>query len=522
MVLVMVLGCQMDDETPLVRPAVESRMIVSGEDIPEVTSKLLTKLGLGNDAKLFSANSGTASNLEIDWERVMQLVDTTGQKTYTFAIKDRNDDPSSFYNLVMKYSALGDAHEPFLMKYTMAEDFISEYLESGSLENFRGTVKKVSLTRSQTGKGTYSSAGPSEERGGATAEDDSCPGTTVGSGGNDGGGDTPPDSNDPPDTGGVSCTTYIVTNTWYSQACGGGTCEEPIVTGRNSSVVTVCQREGDTGEEGGEGENDCDPDEGEIPILNPDFSRLANLWEIEICEKENFTNNTCVKEIWDEMNKGNVGYQAVSKFSGESPVAKLCLDIKSLPTTVNGNTGVSGSVSNATVTINVNSQNLYRSKLGIARTLIHELFHAELTALVIQAGWYPELEEYSKNYTGSDPFAAVWKYFKDYGRYKPGVRPGWQHEYMADKYVDAISKGLKGLAPNLLSSRFIDYIDDNQMNTLGGDPIDWEWDSLYEAMAWGGLKETDEYKALPEATKTKYDEYVRILDEYEVQAGKCN
>ncbi len=284
LILLVLPGCQRDDGAPFEEPVSESRMVVSAEDIPELKATLLKKMQSGDNAKLFSANMGAENNLAIDWQRVMQLIDSTGQKTYTFAIADEDDDPFSFYNLVMKYSALGDAHEPFLMKYTMSEGFIPEYLSTGSLENFQGTVKKIRISRNSGTKSSYNSKAPADSRGVASGEDDSCPGTTVGSGSNNGGGDTPPDANNPPDSGGVSCETYIVTNTWYSQACGGGTCEEPIVTGRNSSVVTICNREGDKGEAAGGGENDCDPDEGEIPIateplseVNPDQTQFTKL-----------------------------------------------------------------------------------------------------------------------------------------------------------------------------------------------------------------------------------------------------
>ncbi len=448
LILLVLPGCQRDDGAPFEEPVMESRMVVSAEDIPEVKATLLKKMQSGDNAKLFSANMGAENNLAIDWQRVMQLIDSTGQKTYTFAIADEDDDPFSFYNLVMKYSALGDAHEPFLMKYTMSEGFIPEYLSTGSLENFQGTVKKIRISQNSGTTSSYNSKAPSDSRGVASGEDDSCPGTTVGSGSNNGGGDTPPDANNPPDSGGVSCETYIVTNTWYSQACGGGTCEEPIVTGRNSSVVTICNREGDTGEAAGGGEDDCDPDEGEIPILKPD----------QILLDSSFV-GTKAECVYEKLNSLSESFKdMIKKFDGEFPVAHLKFAIDNTLTTENAVTDNGGQY---IIEIRLNGNTLEgRTVLGLARTFAHEIIHAELFRKVRSVGGSVSIND----------FPGIYDYYRRHVKV-------WQHEQMAGHYRETIVNILRQF--------------DNQGNT----------NEFYDLLAWSGLQGTTAYNALSDDKK---------------------
>ena len=149
-------GCQTDNEVEPIPQTI--RQIVSAEDIPNVTSALLQRMGLGNGSTKFSVNNGT-SQIEYDivWDEILQLVDTTGRETYTFNISDSDNDPFTFYNLVLKFNEFGDAYFPFIMRYEMSEGFIPEYQVTGSLENFSGKVTKtvISIPASYSNQSSY-------------------------------------------------------------------------------------------------------------------------------------------------------------------------------------------------------------------------------------------------------------------------------------------------------------------------------------------------------------------------------
>ncbi|MFA0964853.1 hypothetical protein AB9P05_23795 [Roseivirga sp. BDSF3-8] len=68
------------------------------------------------------------------------------------------------------------------------------------------------------------------------------------------------------------------------------------------------------------------------------YEYLADQWEEDICLEENFAANECVKGIWDIMREHNVGYETLTRFTGDQPVAELCLDIQPLGDSINGRT----------------------------------------------------------------------------------------------------------------------------------------------------------------------------------------
>lgn len=256
LLLIIVVGCQQDEVVPIEEPKATIRRIVTAKDVPEVAQTLLQKIGLSDGNSLFSANTGeTTSQLKINWDQIMQLVDTTGRETYAFGLQDLDDDPKTFYNLIMRYNADHQAHRPYILKYTMADDFVEEFYATGSLANFKGATQKIMINRPASGtpRGTaFLGAGD----GGLTVGEP-CPGETSIGGGGDGG------------SGGedsaYECHSYLVTNIWYSQACSSGVCDPPVEISRSQSIVTECGWT--NGSTSADGSNDCEPDDGEIPII---------------------------------------------------------------------------------------------------------------------------------------------------------------------------------------------------------------------------------------------------------------
>ena len=251
------MGCHQDDETPIEEPKATIRRIITAEDVPEVKQTLLKKIGLASDASLFSANTGETTNqLKINWNKIKQLIDTTGRETYAFGLEDLDENPQTFYNLVMRYNADHQAHRPYILKYTMASDFAEEYYQTGSLANFKGTVQKIMIN--QPGNSTPRGSAFLDSGDGGLTVGDHCPsGTPVG------GGIDEPGDGDGSRT--WDCKTYVTTQYWNTTVCYEGICEtrSEIV---GSSVTTEC---GYTNRGSANNDNDCDPDEGETPVVEP-------------------------------------------------------------------------------------------------------------------------------------------------------------------------------------------------------------------------------------------------------------
>ena len=226
--LIMVACTRDEDELPGQSPEVK-RFIFNAEQIPEVTSSLLQQMGLRNSQGRFSVNSNLSTGFEIDWDHIKQLVDSTGKQTYTFGIKDTDNDPSTFYNLVFQLSPENEPYQPYVLKYTMNEDFAQAYY-SGQEDfgSFRGKVKKIVInpTPSQQ-RGVYEGGGEDgSELGGEWVPGEECPGETYvgnnsGGNGSPGGGGLPNDLY-PGDDSEWMCEVYVIETDWYSCVSVGG------------------------------------------------------------------------------------------------------------------------------------------------------------------------------------------------------------------------------------------------------------------------------------------------------------
>ncbi|MGQ1908386.1 hypothetical protein ACT3CE_01225 [Marinifilum sp. RC60d5] len=137
----------------------------------------------------------------------------------------------------------------------------------------------------------------------------------------------------------------------------------------------------------------------------------------------------------------------------------------------------------------VSEDRLNESSLEIARTILHECFHAYIYGKLygedIHNGLAPEPDfakdfaEYEKKYKISDEDNES------------------QHNYMADKYRTCMKEGL-----NTYFEADPNY---NRLINFFSDLPDWHGvDYIYESLTWGGLKKTDawsEYISNPENLK---------------------
>ncbi len=215
------------------------------------------------------------------------------------------------------------------------------------------------------------------------------------------------------------------------------------------------------------------------------------------------------------MKSKGIGFNSLKRFKGDDPVGELCFDVLDLGESINGRAGLTGTLSNAKVKIDINSNNLNRSKLGVVRTMIHELIHAELHAMVLEAGYYNNLEEFANSYVGDDPFLMIWEYYTNYGI------SDFQHEFMADNYIESMSKSLRDIYSDVRSDAFHNYVDGSTFY-IGAEVNAWNWDDFFRAIAWQGLAGTNSYDLLDEQLKRKYEFYAKELREVEVESAKCS
>ena len=267
-------------------------------------------------------------------------------------------------------------------------------------------------------------------------------------------------------------------------------------------------------------------DRGEIRNENGECVSEAEAWEEEICQEDAFKNNDCVQDIWNKMKRNDVAYDAIKRYLNDDDKLNLCLDIKSLNTddkNINGNAQPTVTFSNdqpisLSVTINLNSKRLNRSKLSIARTLIHEMYHAQLMEIIFQAGQFEDYQNHAANYQEQDDFLTLWNYYQETGITNIG-NADFHHEYMAQNYIDDIASGLKILHSELSSQGFIDYVEGYPFSLTGfNENINWNWNDFLTALAWSGLEGTEAWEDLSPRTRQLYEQYA----EYEnYETNKC-
>lgn len=100
--------------------------------------------------------------------------------------------------------------------------------------------------------------------------------------------------------------------------------------------------------------------------------------------------------------------------------------------------------------------------LFIAQTLLHEAIHANLFAAVkkLNNGVTP----------ANSDFGILYEEYRQ--------KRNWQHNLMADKYIDLIANGLREVHSLLNDQTFIENYNDNTL---------WNWNDFYEEVAWQGL-----------------------------------
>ncbi|WP_298484749.1 hypothetical protein [uncultured Maribacter sp.] len=174
------------------------------------------------------------------------------------------------------------------------------------------------------------------------------------------------------------------------------------------------------------------------------------------------------KCVFDKMKNEDWGLKnAIKKFDGDFPVAHLKFSMSSnLDNSTNATTNNSGT-NHIEIKINSNTLN-DRTALGLARTLSHEIIHAELYRKVRSVG----------GLISQNDFPGIYDYYRRHVK-------NWQHQQMAQHYRQTIADILKAY-------------DDNQ-NT----------NQFYNDLAWEGLQDTIAWENLSPSEKERVKKTIR-------------
>ncbi|WP_194851407.1 hypothetical protein [Nonlabens antarcticus] len=166
--------------------------------------------------------------------------------------------------------------------------------------------------------------------------------------------------------------------------------------------------------------------------------------------------NTKAECVYNKLNQLSSNFKSsIKNFDREFTVADLALTVDYGLTNIQG--GVTNNSHNDRIIIKINGNLLEnRTALGIARTLAHEVIHAELYRKVRSVGGSVSINN----------FPGIYDYYRRHVK-------NWQHEQMAAHYRATISKILKEFDGNdATDSQFYD---------------DFTWEGLTETTSWTSL-----------------------------------
>ena len=129
------------------------------------------------------------------------------------------------------------------------------------------------------------------------------------------------------------------------------------------------------------------------------------------------------------------------------------------------------------VYIYLSENRLNKSSLEVARTILHESFHAYLYGKIHDGAIHNGLAPDPDFVTDFNNYAKV------YGK---GSSNSAQHNYMATMYIRYMKEGLKEFFNS--DPHYMEYASNNSSDDR------WNLDSMFEGLAWGGLRGTDSWK----------------------------
>ena len=236
------------------------------------------------------------------------------------------------------------------------------------------------------------------------------------------------------------------------------------------------------------------PEEEEIDLREIEAARLWEANKIDMTEA--FLADSCLKEAYDVLMADPAVFSAIKEFLGENPEAELIFDAEpelfdEEGDVVNGKCEPPAKNAAGEWEIRIvlsQSQARNNSRLSVARTMVHETFHAEIFRHIMEKfGSIAEINSYARD--NETPFALHWRlYYENFGI------EAFQHELMADVYVAEIAATLEQVHP-FLENDFINWANDQTFEGVGTV----NWDNYYYYLSWEGLQGTDGFKNSIEA-----------------------
>ncbi|MCA2738001.1 MULTISPECIES: hypothetical protein [unclassified Microcystis] len=475
---------------------------VTIEDIvPSNDAHLMSLLGTATQSATKNGRSLNTDIGEIDLTRGVKVTNIRDTITrYSLILISR--DALTFENIIIKENNEGITS--YILKYDANADWLIKRSGKFLMSNFTGFVSLLNIKRELISKAKVDNGVGITIKRGKTIKNGrvNCDGGGSGGSGGGGGGGSGDGSGNGGGTGGggsgSGSSSGGGTGSGGSSgggsgggggggSSGGGQIGEPCTWTFVGGVLNI-----DCGDWGGTGGTvppeviarvDCDGVIGPAPvytydgngdpigIVNPDPVSVPDIWEDNVCLLSSFTSNNCVNGTWNKLKSQDTAFELLKNFNSENPTAQVCMEVvPSLPNeagqerngTTNGNTNP--------IQIKISAASAAsRSELEVARTIFHELIHAEMWRKIQSVG----------GVSGLDPsnFPGLFDY---YSRYVP--IPNGNGGY---SYPNGTPQH------NLMANHYVDMITDALMEFDGADKSNVNLRQPYEALAWGGLKETE-------------------------------
>lgn len=183
----------------------------------------------------------------------------------------------------------------------------------------------------------------------------------------------------------------------------------------------------------------------ECAVVSNDLNEcIDDYFDEQIFIDESFKNNLCLKSVYDQMGKASKFKEYLKNFEAEFSVAHLRFSsATSLPSNANA---VTSAPQNYLISITFNESRLNRHKLSIARTMIHEIIHAEIFRKLLSISQHPSIQlttnqilQLRNDYPGLYDYYMRWKWNVPQGQTPSNP----QHEAMAQHYRKIIKQALK-------------------------------------------------------------------------------
>jgi hypothetical protein len=220
--------------------------------------------------------------------------------------------------------------------------------------------------------------------------------------------------------------------------------------------------------------------------------------EVQIIKDPSFK-ETAADCIYEKLLSINGFKDLASKFEGLGTEFDVLLKIGTTKSvTANGQTWYKGPNQPIEITFNVDRMN--RSALEVARTIVHEMIHAEMYRALNTQGledsdlsFKETFEEYTRQFFGDEDI---------------------HHSYMADYWVDKMANMLELIHPQLGYLGLNDFLSPWAYPT--GIPKD-----FYKALAWEGLKDED-VRAWNNKTAEQKDQIEFHIEKAKYGTKSCN